>query len=144
MRMTLSSLRIPEELSNFYEEFAAAHPDRFSSRAEAMRAALEFYRDFHLSASGIERHIVEAPGDTNTAIKRIVLDIPRDHYNTLRSMIDMGRAVSVPEIIRESLRRYTKREIREVAREKEELARATEAVRAHNNEFRMRDSHLTK
>lgn len=144
MKKTLSSLRIPEELSAFYEEFASAHADRFSSKAEAMRAALEFYRDFHTSASGIERHIVESSGETEPSIKRIVLDIPRDHYNTLRSIIYMGRATSVPEIIRDSLRRYTKRELKEVAREKEALERAMEVVRAHNNELRMRDSHLTK
>ncbi|MEM2870503.1 MAG: hypothetical protein QW379_08845 [Thermoplasmata archaeon] len=144
MSMTMSSLRIPDELASFYERLAAAYPEKFETKADAMRAALEFYRDFHMLDPMVERHIVAGFEPPDPAIKRMILDVPKDDYNMLRSIQNMGRGASVPEIIRSFLRRFIRSEVKAVQRDKEELRRALEAVRAHDNELRMRDSHLTR
>jgi Arc/MetJ-type ribon-helix-helix transcriptional regulator len=103
---TMSSLRLSEELSEFFDKVAGAHPDKFATKADAMRAALEFYRDFHTGAPGIERHVIENFQSIDPYVKRMVLDLPKDHYNNLREIQHMGRGVSVPEIIRTFLRRF--------------------------------------
>jgi hypothetical protein len=74
----------------------------------------------------------------------MVLDIPRDHFNNLREIKYAGRGVSVPEIIRNFLKRYIRSEAKSVLREKEELRRAMEAARAHDNDLNLRDTHLTR
>jgi len=142
--MALSSLRIPTELADFFEKVSEAHPGRFPTKADAMRAALEFYRDFHTNASGIEKNIIEGFAAADPHIIRMVLDIPRDHYNNLREIKHAGRGVSVPEIIRNFLKRYIRSEAKSVLREKEELRRAMEAARAHDNDLNLRDTHLTR
>ncbi len=144
MTKAMSSLRLPEELAEFFDKLAGAHPDRFSTKAEAMRAALEFYRDFHTGAPGIERHLVENFQSVDPYVKRMVLDLPRDHYNNLREIQHMGRGVSVPEIIRTFLRRFIRQESKAVLQEKEDLRRALESARAHDNDLNLRDTHLTK
>jgi hypothetical protein len=144
MTKAMSSLRIPEELAEFYEMLAGAHPDRFPTKADAMRAGLEFYRDFLKGAPGIERHIIESFQSTDPYVKRMVLDIPKDHYNNLREIQHMGRGVSVPEIIRTFLRKHIRQESKAVLREKEELRRAQEMSRAHDNDLNLRDTHLTR
>jgi len=144
MTKAMSSLRIPEELAEFFEKLAAAHSARFPTKADAMRAALEFYRDFLSGAPGIERHIIESFQSADPCLKRMVLDIPKDHYNNLREIQHMGRGVSVPEIIRTFLRRFVRQESKAVLREKEELRRAQELSRAHDNDLNLRDTHLTR
>jgi len=144
MTMTLSSLRIPEELSAFFEKVAATYPEKFPTRADAMRAALEFYADFHTCAPNVERNLVENFQGNDPCIKRMVLDIPKDHYNNLREIQHMGRGTSVPEILRTFLRKYIKSESKSVLREKEELRRALESARAHDNDLNLRDTHLTR
>jgi Arc/MetJ-type ribon-helix-helix transcriptional regulator len=144
MTKAMSSLRLPEELAEFFEKLAGAHPDRFSTKAEAMRAALEFYRDFHTGAPGIERHLVEDFQSVDPHVRRMVLDLPKDHYNNLREIQHMGRGVSIPEIIRTFLRRFIKQESKAVLREKEDLRRALDMARAHDNDLNLRDTHLTK
>jgi len=144
MTKTMSSLRLPEELAEFFDKLAGAHPDKFPTKADAMRAALEFYRDFHTSAPNIERHLIDSFQSTDPCIKRMVLDLPKDHYNNLREIQHMGRGVSVPEIIRTFLRKFIKQESKAVLREKEELLRAQESARAHDNDLNLRDSHLTR
>jgi Arc/MetJ-type ribon-helix-helix transcriptional regulator len=144
MTMALSSLRIPVELADFFEKVSTAHPGRFPTKADAMRAALEFYRDFHTNAAGIEKNVIEEFSAADPHIKRMVLDIPRDHYNNLREIKHAGRGVSVPEIIRNFLKRYIRSEAKSVLREKEELRRAMDAARAHDNDLNLRDTHLTR
>ncbi len=144
MTMTMSSLRIPEELSEFFERLSCAHPERFPTKAEAMRAALEFYRDFHTNAPNIEERVLEDVSEGDPRIKRMVLDIPKDHYNNLRELINLGRGVSVPEVIRNFLRSHIRKEAKSVQREKEELRRAMEAARAHEMDLKLRDTHLTR
>ena len=144
MKMALSSLRIPTELADFFEKVSEAHPGRFPTKADAMRGALEFYKDFHTNASGIEKNIIEDFAAADPHIKRMVLDIPRDHYNNLREIKHAGRGVSVPEIIRNFLKRYIRSEAKSVLREKDELRRALEAARAHDNDLNLRDTHLTR
>jgi hypothetical protein len=144
MTMALSSLRIPTELADFFEKVSEAHPGKFPTKADAMRAALEFYRDFHTIAPNIEKNVIEDFSAVDPHIKRIVLDIPRDHYNNLREIKHAGRGVSVPEIIRNFLKRYIRSEAKAVLREKEDLRRALEAARAHDNDLNLRDTHLTR
>ena len=144
MAKTMSSLRLSEELAEFFERVAGAHPDKFPTKADAMRAALEFYRDFHTGAPGIERHVIDDFQSIDPNIKRMVLDLPKDYYNNLREIQHMGRGVSVPEIIRNFLRRFIKQESKAVLREKEDLRRALESARAHDNDLNLRDTHLTK
>jgi len=144
MTMAMSSLRIPEELAEFFEKLSSAYPDRFPTKAEAMRAALEFYRDFHTNAPNIEQNVLEDVSAGDPRIKRLVLDIPKDHYNNLRELINLGRGVSVPEVIRNVLRSYIRKESVSVQREKEELRRAMEAARAHELDLKLRDTHLTR
>lgn len=140
----MSSLRLPEELSEFFENLAGAHPEKFPTKADAMRTALEFYRDFHTGAPGVERHLVDNFQSVDPHVKRMVLDLPKDHYNNLREILHMGRGVSVPEIIRTFLRKFIRQESKAVLREKDELRRALEAARGHDNELNLRDTHLTK
>ena len=144
MTKTMSSLRLSEELAGFFDKVAVAYPDKFPTKADAMRAALEFYRDFHTSAPNIERHLIDNFQSTDPHIKRMVLDLPKDHYNNLREIQHMGRGVSVPEIIRTFLRKFIRQESKAVLREKEELLRAQESARAHDNDLNLRDSHLTR
>lgn len=144
MTMALSSLRIPEELSDFFQKVSEAYPDKFPTKADAMRAALEFYMDFHTSAPNIERNLIENFVSMDPHIKRMVLDLPKDHYNNLREIKHLGRGVSVPEIIRNFLKKYIRNEAKSVLREKEDLRRALEAARAHDNDLNLRDTHLTR
>jgi Arc/MetJ-type ribon-helix-helix transcriptional regulator len=144
MTKAMSSLRLPEELSEFFENLAGAHPEKFPTKADAMRTALEFYRDFHTGAPGVERHVVDNFQSADPYVKRMVLDLPKDHYNNLREIMHMGRGVSVPEIIRTFLRKFIKQESKSVLREKDDLRRAQEAARGHDNELKLRDTHLTK
>jgi len=144
MTMALSSLRIPEELSDFFEKVSKAYPDKFPTKADAMRAALEFYRDFHTNAPNLERNVIDNFEAMDPHIKRLVLDVPRDHYNNLREIMHAGRGVSVPEIIRNFLKKYIRSEAKAVPREKEDLRRALESARAHDNDLNLRDTHLTR
>ena len=144
MTKTMSSLRLSEELAEFFDKVAAAYPDKFPTKADAMRSALEFYRDFHTSAPNIERHLIDNFQSTDPHIKRMVLDLPKDHFNNLREIQHMGRGVSVPEIIRTFLLKFIKKESKAVLREKEDLRRAHESARAHDNDLNLRDTHLTR
>jgi Arc/MetJ-type ribon-helix-helix transcriptional regulator len=144
MTMTMSSLRIPEELAEFFDKVAQAYPEKFPTKADAMRAALEFYADFHTNAPNIERNLINNFQSMDPHIQRMVLDIPKDHYNNLREIQHMGRGVSVSEIIRTFLRKYIRGESKAVLREKEDLRRALESARAHDTDLNLRDTHLTK
>jgi len=142
MTMSLQSIRLDNETIAFYEELAKMYPHKYPTKADAIRAGTEFFKDFLLGAPHIERNVVEGFVPNDPSVKRLVLDVPKDDYNNLRELKHMGRGVSVPEIIRQFLRKHVRTEAKRIQREKEEQQRASEAIRAHENRLNLADSHL--
>lgn len=142
MTMIPHSIRVPGETLSYYEQLSKAYPHAYPTPADAERAALEFFKDFHQGAPNIEKHLVEGYVSNDPSVKRMVMDLPKDDYNSLRELKNLGRGVSVPELIRQLLREFVRTEFTRIQQEKEEQLRAAEAIRAQENRLNLQDSTL--